>query len=413
MKVDLLCIGSELLTGLVADTNGFYLSGRLWSSGIQVRELRVIPDDMDAIITALRHSLPHCDAIICTGGLGPTDDDLTREAVARLLDLPLLLDPEWLEQIERLFARYGYPMPLSNRKQAMAIKGSRRLDNPKGTAPGAIVPAGRRWIILLPGPPQEMQPMFEASVLPFLNSAAPVGASWFIRTLKCAGLGESLLAEKIKQAGAFSHPLSLTARGMEVYLQLKAYGAPATAVNELDEAETRLRRTIGDYIYGVDQETLAGAVVSRLKERQLTLALAESCTGGLLSDLITDIHGSSHILKGSLVAYSPGAKIDPLGVEQNLLEAEGAVSEAVAVAMALKSRVLFTADAGVGITGIAGPESDGSGRPVGLVFVAVAFGEGVNCKQLNLTGTRRAVKERAAQTALAMLWRMMPDDDKA
>lgn len=409
MKVDLLCIGSELLSGLVAETNGFYLSGRLWSNGIQVREQRVIPDDMDAITTALRHSLQYCDAVICTGGLGPTDDDMTREAVACLLDLPLLLDQEWLGKMEHFFARYGYPMPVSNRKQALAIKGSQRLDNPKGTAPGAIVPAGRRWIILLPGPPQEMQPMFEEAVLPFLNTAAPVGATWLIRTLKCVGLGESLLAEKVKPAGEFSQPLSLTARGMEVYLQLKAYGAPDAARAELDEAEARLRGVIGDFIYGVDQDTLAGAVVAGLKERQLTLALAESCSGGLLADLITDIPGSSHVLKGSLVAYTPGVKIDPLGVEPHLLESEGAVSEAVAGVMAQKSRLLFTADAGVGITGIAGPESDGTGRPVGLVFVAVAFGERVNCKQLNLTGTRRAVKERAAQTALAMLWRMMPD----
>ena len=411
MKVDLICIGSELLTGLAENTNAGYLSRRLWSSGIPVREQVVVPDEIEVIISSLKRALEYSEVVICTGGLGPTGDDLTRDAVARLLELPLQLDRGWLAKLEGFFAARGCPMPEANRKQAMVIEGSLLLDNPRGTAPGAIVKEGARTIVLLPGPPQELQPMFEEKVLPFLKKELSGGEIWLSKTIKCIGLGESLLEEKIKQAGAGEYPaLSLAACGLEVHLQLKARGHPGAAESILRETAGRLRLALGEYIYGQDDDTLAGVVAARLSRLGLTLALAESCSGGLLADMITDVPGSSLFFKGSMVAYSTEAKINLLGIDPQLLEREGAVSEAVALALARAAGKVLSADAGIGITGIAGPESDSSGRSVGLVYVAVVFGDRINCIQLNLAGTRRAVKERAAQAALAMLWRMMPAD---
>ena len=406
MQVDLICIGSELLTGLVENTNAGYISRRLWSRGIPVREQRVVPDSIPGIKGALRESLLRSEAVICIGGLGPTDDDLTREAVSELLESPLCLHPEWLQRLEQLFAGRGYPMPPGNRKQALVIAGSRLVHNPRGTAPGAIIPAGeQRWIILLPGPPVEMAPMFEEDILPFLE-ARRSAASWRTKIVRTAGCGESLLEEKVKQTGLPDGVmLSLVARGGEVLLQLKSCGEPAAEL--LEKTAGRLRGDLGKYIYGEDEETLAGAVAALFMERGITLALAESCSGGLLADTITDIPGSSHFFKGSLVTYSSEAKQGLLGIGSELLEREGAVSEAVALAMARGARKTLDASIGAAITGIAGPDSDPSGRPVGLVYIAAAGPCGEKCRRLNLPGTRRAVKERAVQALLTMLWRMM------
>lgn len=411
MQLDLICIGSELLTGLVENTNAGYISRRLWSRGIPVREERVVPDSIPAIAGALEESLLRSEAVICIGGLGPTDDDLTREAVSRVLERPLLLHPEWLQHLEQMFSGRGYPMPPGNRKQALIIEGGRLVYNHRGTAPGSIIPAGEgRRVILLPGPPVEMIPMFEEDILPLLEAEAPAGA-WRTRIIRTSGCGESLLEEKIKQSGLPGGVLlSLVARGGEVLLQLKSSGEEAAGL--LEESAARLRRGLGRYIYGEEEETLAGALAEMFRERRLTLALAESCSGGLLADSITDVAGSSQFFKGSLVAYSNEAKERLLGIDPELLRREGAVSEPVALAMARGARERLGASAGASITGIAGPDSDGSGAPVGLVYIAAAGPFGEKCLRLELHGTRRAIKERAVQALLTMLWRIMHIDNK-
>lgn len=410
MQVDLICIGNELLTGLVENTNAGYISRRLWSRGIPVREQRVVPDTVPAIVGALRKSLDCSEAVICIGGLGPTDDDLTREAVSKMLQRPLSLHQQWLQHLERLFDGRGYPMPPGNRKQALFIEGSRLLENPRGTAPGAIIPAGERWLILLPGPPEEMRPLFEEEVLPFLQDRG-FRRTWQTKIIRTAGCGESLLEEKIKQAGLPEELLvSPVARGGEVLLQLKTCAEEAAAEEMLKKAALRLREQLGEYVFGEDEETLAGAVAALFTGQNLTLALAESCSGGLLADAITDIPGCSLFFKGSLVTYSGEAKQKLLGVEAQLLESEGAVSEAVALAMARGARRALNASIGAAITGIAGPASDSSGAPVGLVYTAVTGPYGESCRRARLPGTRRAVKERAVQNLLSMLWRMMHTD---
>ncbi|MGB4681941.1 MAG: competence/damage-inducible protein A [Firmicutes bacterium] len=410
VQAEIICIGNELLTGLVENSNAGYISRRLWSRGIAVREQRVVPDSIAAIVEALKESLRRSEAVICIGGLGPTDDDLTREAVAELLRRPLQLHREWLQHLEQFFARRGRPMPAANRKQALVVEGSRLLFNPRGTAPGAIIPAGeRRWLILLPGPPEEMAPMFEEEILPFLEARREEG-KWLSRLVRTAGCGESELEEKVKRSGLPGGvDLSYVARGGEVLLQLKS--CAEDAAERLENAAARLRKELGRYVYGEGEQTLAGAVAALFMERGLTLAAAESCSGGLLADSITNIPGSSLFFKGSLVTYSNEAKEKLLGVAAALLEREGAVSEPVALAMARGARERLNASVGAAITGIAGPGSDASGKPVGLVYIAAAGPWGERCLRLDLPGTRRAIKERAVQALLTLLWRMMRTEE--
>ncbi len=407
MQADLICVGNELLTGLIENSNAGFLARRLWSAGIPVREISVVADDGKAIRTALEKALAESDLVILTGGLGPTDDDLTREAVAAILNLPLVLNMQWLDKMNQFFSLRGIKMPENNRKQAFVIEGSTILENKRGTAPGSMVEKEGKLIVLLPGPPHELQMMFDEQVLPYLIENNR-GRLTTLKTLKCIGLGESMLEERIKAVGKWNlPPISYVARGFEVDLQIKGSGDLESASASIAEAEKRLRTVLGDHIFGSGDDTLAGIVAELLTTKQLTLALAESCSGGLLSDVITDIPGSSKFYRGGVIAYSLKAKAEVLGLNRDLLDQEGEVSDAVARAMAEGARSLFKTDLGVGITGIAGPESDLSGSPVGLVCIAVSTPGLGDSRQLNFGGGRRAIKERAAQIALDMLRKIL------
>ncbi len=407
MQADLICVGSELLTGLIENSNAGFLARRLWSTGISVRETCVVADHEEAIRGALERALEESSLVILTGGLGPTDDDLTREAVASILGLTLVFNQQWFDKMEQFFSRRGFRMPGNNRKQAMALEGSILLENRRGTAPGAIVEKEGKYIIMLPGPPHELQAMFDEQVLPFLaeNNKTRLTA---VKTLKCIGIGESMLEEKIKAVGKWDLPqISYVARGYEVDLQIKGSGEREAAERSIEEAEKRLRAVLGDHIYGSDDETLAGLAAAMLTAGGLTLSLAESCSGGLLSDLITDIPGSSKFYRGGLIAYNKELKTELLGVSRELLEREGETSAATALAMAEGAKKLFRTDFAVGITGVAGPDSDRAGNPAGLVYAAVDGPGGPESRQLNLGGSRRAVKERSAQIALDMLRKVL------
>ncbi|MBW6462624.1 MAG: competence/damage-inducible protein A [Firmicutes bacterium] len=409
MSADLICIGNEILTGLVENSNSGFISRRLWSMGIDVRESVVVADEEPAIRDALDRALSKTDLVIITGGLGPTDDDLTREAVAGIIDKQLILDRTWLYKMERFFKLRGINMTDNNIKQAMVIDGGKMLENTRGTAPGMIVDYEGKLIVMLPGPPNEMQYMFDNAVVPVLVEQNYCNLS-MVKTLKCIGMGESMLEEKIKSIGVWEFPpISYVARGYEVYLQIKGYGNRKEAELLIEEAERRLRDALGDYIFGADDETLAGVVAYKLTSRGKTLALAESCSGGLLSDVLTDIPGSSKFYLGGIVAYSRFAKTKLLGIDPALIEKEGEVSEATAKAMAKGARSRFKSDLGVGITGIAGPQSDSSKSRVGLVYIAIEGDSGLNCRELNLGGGRRVIKERSAQAALDMLRKFLLD----
>lgn len=403
MPADLICVGNELLTGLIENSNSGFLSRRLWSLGISVRETTVVADDEEAIREILERSLNKSDLVIITGGLGPTDDDLTREAVATIIKRPLTLNSSWLNKMEDLFISRGFVMPDNNRKQAMVIEGSIMLENKRGTAPGAFINFGGKVIVLLPGPPHEMQLMFDEKVVPLLTGKKDALVS-YVKTLKCIGIGESALEEMVKTIGQWElPPISYIAKGYEVDLQIKGYGDKVQAQSLISQAEKRLRHLLKDYIFGSDDDTLAGVVAETLKNRGNTLALAESCSGGLLSDVITDIPGSSAFYRGGIVAYSTYAKANLLGIDSTLLTQEGDVSEAVAKAMAKAARDIFKTDYGLGVTGIAGPQSDSSNSPVGLVYIACSCDVEISARKLNLVGDRRVIKERSVQAALDLL----------
>lgn len=407
MQADIICVGNEILTGLVENSNAGYLARKLWSLGISVRSSAVVADQAEAIGEALNTALEYSEIVILTGGLGPTDDDLSREAVAAHLGLPLVEDKEAVRKLEAFFAGRGYEMPASNRRQACVIEGGILLPNRLGTAPGMLIRLEGRMIILLPGPPNEMTSMFEESVLPALREEKKDTVA-MAKTLKCVGIGESLLEQKIKALGSWEYPeISYVARGYEVFLQLKANGNPEQAKAAIRGAEERLRAALGDNIYGSDDDTLTSVVADMLVENNLTLALAESCSGGLLSDTITDVPGSSRFYRGGIVAYSRFAKTELLGVDEDLINSEGLVSEATAKAMALAARMKFNSQVGIGITGVAGPQSDEDNRPPGLVYTAVALENEVYCHELSLLGGRRAVKERASQLTLDLLRRCL------
>ncbi len=410
LQADLVCVGNELLTGLIENSNAGFLSRRLWSVGIEVRETAVVPDDIKAIQSALGRALERSEIVIVTGGLGPTEDDLSREAVSSALGLKLLLDRKWLDKIERFFDSRGIKMPENNSKQALVMEGASLLENRAGTAPGSILKCQGRMIIMLPGPPNELKPMFDDLVLPVLKDFNR-GSLSRLKILKCCGIGESTLEDKIKSLGIWDlPPISYVARGYEVHLQIKGRGSAEEAAAAIEKAESKLRGLLGDYIYGSNDDTLAGKVAGLLGTYGLTLSLAESCSGGLLSSMITDIPGSSKFYMGGMVAYSGEAKTGNLGLDAGLLEKEGQVSESVAMAMAEAARDKFQSDLAVGITGVAGPDGGTAQKPVGLVYIALAGNRACYCKKLNLGGGRLAVKERTAQMALDMIRREILDN---
>jgi len=409
LQADLICIGNELLTGLIENSNAGFLARRLWSLGIEVRESVVVADDMETISNALQRAFARSEIIIFTGGLGPTDDDITREAVANTLGLKLVLDKNWLKKLEGFFNKRGLKMPENNRKQALLIEGATLIENQGGTAPGAIFERDGRLIVMLPGPPNELKPIFDRSVGPFLKEFNRGNLSR-LKTLKCCGIGESTLEDKIKALGDWDlPPISYVAKGYEVHLQIKGKGNAVEAAAAIEKAENRLTELLGDYIYGSNDDTLAGKVAELLTNHNLSLSLAESCSGGLLSSMVTDIPGSSVFYKGAMIAYSGEVKIGNLGLRKELLEKEGQVSQAVAIAMAKAARALFHTDLAVGITGIAGPDGGSAQKPVGLVYIALANARECYCKKLNLGGGRRAVKERTAQMALDIIRREVLD----
>lgn len=407
MQADLICVGNELLTGLIENSNASYLSRKLWAAGMPVRESVVVADDENAITDALERALNKSELIILTGGLGPTDDDVTREAVAAILGLKMTLDNEWLKIMDSFFSKRGIAMPEGNKKQAMVIEGSSMLPNERGTAPGAIVEHENRIIVMLPGPPAELKEMFNQQVLPYLISNNR-GIQKKVKTLKCIGMGESMLEDTIKKIGNWDYPpLSYVARGYEVNLQVKASGNLEEANSIFESAEKLLRETLGDYIFGSDEDTINSVVSDLFISKKLTLSVAESCSGGHLSDMITDIPGSSGYFLGGVIAYSNQAKSELLDIDRDLIKSEGEVSRPVAIAMAESVRNLFRTDFGVGVTGFAGPGHGGLNNSAGLVYIAVASSGHLECKEFQMGGGRLGVKERAAQVSFDMLRKIL------
>jgi nicotinamide-nucleotide amidase len=415
MQVELVSVGTELLLGQIVDTNAAYLAGKLSELGISVYHKTTVGDNAERLAAALRITLGRSDVVLATGGLGPTEDDITAAAVAEVMGVGLVEDEATSERI-RSFARFrGIRLLDSLLRQALVPCGAEVLPNPVGTAPGFIISRDTKTLIALPGVPTEMRGMAEQSVFPYLADRLGQTASGVIisHVLRIAGMGESQAEAAIsdlirEQTNPTIAPL---AKIHEVFLRLTARAPDRTAAERLiAPVEAEIRTRLGEHIYGADDETLESVVGGMLTDARLTMAVAESCTGGLIGHRITNVPGSSEYFLSSVTAYSNESKTRLLGVSNDTLRQHGAVSAATAAAMAEGVRQLAAADIGLSVTGIAGPGGGTTEKPVGLVYLGRSDASGTVTEELRLRGERRMIKERAAQMALYLLYRTLRAD---
>jgi len=406
MKAEIIGIGTEILLGQIVNTNSAYLSKRLAELGIDVYYHTTVGDNPLRLYASITRGLGRADIVITTGGLGPTLDDITLEIISKTMQRPLILKREILRQIEAHFKRRHIKMPKNNIRQAYVPKGARWLKNDVGTAPGLIFKESNRMLVALPGPPRELIPMFERDLIPLLKKIQPAMSVILTRTIKTTGLAESQLHTKVKDFLKLSGSttVGIYARPSQINLKITAKAKTAAAARKkISIVEKRMKKRLGKLIYGVDEQTLEGETAKLLKNR--TIAIAESCTGGLLSSRLTDISGMSANLISSIVAYSNKTKMELLDISKDMLRKQGAVSRVVSKAMANNIRKLANTDIGIGITGIAGPGGGTSKKPVGLVYISISDKAKTFCREYHFTGERKIIKFRATQAALDMLRR--------
>ncbi|BBB93110.1 MAG TPA: competence/damage-inducible protein A [Methylomusa anaerophila] len=403
MIVEIISTGTELLLGQI-NTDAPYLAKRLNELGYSVLFQSTVGDNRERMSQVIQTALSRSDIVITSGGLGPTQGDITKEVTASVLNLSMYLHEASVERIKRFFAQRHLGMAHSNLRQAMMPEGAIVVDNTCGTAPGVILElANGKVIIHLPGPPRELTVMFDQSVIPYLNRRFGVQGSIVSKVLRTYGLGEPLLEERIHQfILAQGNPtIALLAKGGEIHVRLTAKGeSHAEAQKLITDLENKIYPYISDYIFGFDGETLEYITGRLLAAKNFTIALAESCTGGLVSSRLTDIPGSSNYFTGSVVCYSNHIKIEEVGVSAAILEKFGAVSQETALSMAEGIQRKFSADIGIGITGIAGPGGATPNKPVGLVYIAVSGPKGTALHEHFFNGSRLDIKNRTALTAL-------------
>lgn len=409
MRAEILAVGSELLTPERTDTNALYLTERLRELGVEVGARVTVADDPGLLESAFRTALTRADLVIATGGLGPTADDLTREAAAAATGRRLVRDPGILKRLEERFRSFGRVMAPNNAQQADLIEGAVEIENPRGSAPGQLLETDGRVLVLLPGPPREMQPLFASAVAPLLREktgAVPLHT----RVLRIAALSESDVDAKLAPVyrGFEGVATTILSQPGQIELHLHARGASeGEALARLERSAAALEAALPGRIYSSDGRDLPAVVGDLLVERGARLAVAESCTGGLLAARLTDVAGASRFLERGFVTYSNRSKTDLLGVAAETIEAHGAVSEPVARAMAEGARRAAGVEVGVGITGVAGPDGGTAEKPVGLVFIAIAGAAGDAVKRRQFPGGRERVRFQATQTALELLRRGM------
>jgi nicotinamide-nucleotide amidase len=409
LKAEIIAVGSELLTPDRTDTNSLWLTAKLNEIGIEVNAKSIIGDDEDRLEKCFRAALEESDLVISTGGLGPTEDDVTRQVAARAVDRGLLLDEEVLEEIKRRFAHWGREMPEINKRQAYVIDGGEVLPNPNGSAPGMFLALGGKCLAVLPGPPREMQPMFETQVLPrILEKAGNISVRR--KVLKVSGIGESAVDEAIspvyKEYKDVQTTILFNKSEIEVHLAAKADTAEK-ADERLAELAEKLKEKLGVACYSDRGERLEEVVGQMLKAAGKTLALAESCTGGLIAERVTDVPGSSAYFIEGAVTYSNEAKMRTLNVLPEILDQHGAVSAETAEAMAHGMRERAGTDYAISVTGIAGPDGGTEEKPVGLVFLGYADESEVKSMRVMMPGDRFLIRWRTSQMALDLLRRKM------
>lgn len=406
MRAEIISVGTELLLGEIVDTNAPYLSGALSEIGIDVFYRVTVGDNAARLADTLKTALSRAELIITIGGLGPTQDDLTKESIAEALGERMVTDPESEKAIRELFERRGIHIVPSNMKQALRPESGIAIPNDMGTAPGLVVEKGGKTVIALPGPPGEFIPMVEGFVIPYLSRKSTGAPAVIVsKTLRVSGIGESAAEERISDLIGGKNPtIAPYAKSSEVHFRITAKASDReTALDMIAGLETQARERLGDYVYGTDDETLESVVVRMLVERGLKLALAESCTGGMVANRITNVPGSSEAFLAGVVAYSNKAKTDFLDVPGGLIEVYGAVSPKVAEAMAAGIAARTGADVAVGITGIAGPGGGTPEKPVGLVYIALKTPGEITVTKSIFGASRLDIKLRASQTALNVI----------
>ncbi|MEO8458860.1 MAG: competence/damage-inducible protein A [Chloroflexota bacterium] len=412
MRAEIISVGTEILLGEIVDTNAAWIAARLPALGVDLYYKSVVGDNQDRIVDTIERALNRSDLIIMTGGLGPTDDDLTRESIAAAMGEEMYIDEDMSRALEAFFKSRGLGFPERNRKQAGLIPSAGAILNPRGTAPGWWVEKtqpdrGDRYIVAMPGVPHEMFRMWENEVEPRLIDIAG-GGVLVTRVLKTAGMGESTLDELIAplSSGSTNPSIGVYAKQDGVYVRMGAKAADRDAARELiAPVEEEARRLLGPIVWGADDETLEGAIGAMLRERGLTLATMESCTAGLLASTITDVDGASDYFLGGYVTYATETKIAQ-GVSRDLIEQHGVISPEVACDMARAVRANLNADYGIGVTGITGAEPV-EGKPPGTIHVAVH--DGTRCEPLSyaINLGRAANKRRAVTSALFLLRRTL------
>lgn len=411
MKVELIFTGSELLLGHVLNTHSQYLGVKLSGIGIEIHLNTTVGDSRELMEIIFRQALDRSGLIIITGGLGPTSDDITTGVVADVLGLPLVLDQSSLDVIKKIFQSRGIKMPECNIKQSYLPQGSMILPNSKGTAPGALIEWNNRIIVLLPGPPNELKPIFEDLVMPYL--AGKIGGSEVIkhRVFKLTGISESAVQDLLTDVGGQGNPgIAFVAKPDEIQVRLSARADDnAQAELLLEEFSGKIRPLLENYLFALDEEMLEVLVGKLLLARGLTLGVAESCSGGLIAARLTDIPGSSAYFKGGIVAYSNEVKNKVLGVDLDILNRYGAVSRETAEAMAVGSRERTGSDLGLAVTGIAGPSGGTKAKPRGLVYISLAADDIAICREHRFAGSRTAVRQGTVNASLNMLRQYLSD----
>jgi nicotinamide-nucleotide amidase len=403
MKCEILSIGSELTSGQNLDTNSQWLSRRLAEIGIAVGWHTTIADDLDANIEAFRIASRRAGLVLATGGLGPTQDDLTREVLARVAGVELVENAESLRQIEEMFRRRNRTMPERNRVQALFPAGAAPLPNERGTAPGIWMRLGDCWLAAMPGVPSEMYAMFETQVRPRLLALGLGGGVLVQRKINTFGLGESAIEEKLLDVTRRGHvpEVGITVHDAVISLRILARAPSlAEAQAQIVPVEATIRERLGSLVFGADDEELQNAVAALLECKRRSLATAEGVTAGTVAQQLAGVPGISAWFRGGIIAYDNRLKVELLGVPQALIDCHGAVSAEVAEAMAVGCRTRLRSDLAVSTVGIAGPDDLGPDKPVGLVYVALAWSDGVSSVRFSWTGSRTEVQRRTAKLAL-------------
>jgi nicotinamide-nucleotide amidase len=409
-RIEVLSTGDELVDGGTADTNAAEIAAALGEAGRRVASCHAVGDEPAEVAALLRGMMQRCDVCICTGGLGPTRDDITREAVARVCGRQLELDDASLRAVRERYAKYGRAMPESSQRQAMFPEGAEILPNNYGTAPGFALECGGALVVCMPGVPREMRHMLRESVLPLLRKHLPPARHIRTKVLRLFGISESSLADTLgEMMERGRNPSVGTSAGQGVIsIITRSHGdGPGAVEQALARTEDRIRALVGKHIFGEGRATLEEAVAQLLERHDTTIATAESCTGGMIGSVLTNVPGISRFYLGGIICYGNEAKVELLGVPPEVLRSQGAVSEDVARALAEGVRKRLGSDIGIGVTGIAGPSGGSPDKPVGLVYIAVADDDGTESREFRFSGDRRAIRLRTALTALNMTRRRL------